>query len=200
MTHSIWYRGLPAVAVLAGAVLLLTEAPRGATGRFRSDDPLAREPETQDASKAKPWDIDLIWDLTLNLFTKPGDPSTDVKARNVNTIDEVPDSNWFTNRVGVRPVDLGALALAPLTGSGPAPGRWPVFAPKKAGAAPGFTIRDAAGDVWFVSLDSAGHPEAATAAILVANKNFWGLGYWQVEHHLITVERERLDIAAKASF
>ena len=28
-------------------------------------------------------------------------------------------------------------------------------------------------------------PEAATGAILVANKIFWTLGYWQVENHLI---------------
>ena len=50
-------------------------------------------------------------------------------------------------------------------------------------------MRDARGDRWFVSFDAAGHPEAATGAIAVANKIFWALGYWQVENHLVTVDR-----------
>ena len=72
--------------------------------KFYSDDPIAREPETQDASKVQEWDIGLIADLTLNLFSKPGDPTPDVRAQNVNTIDEVPDSSWFTNRIYAKPL------------------------------------------------------------------------------------------------
>ena len=45
------------------------------------------------------WDIDLFIDLAINLFGRPGDSTPDVRARNVNTIDEVPDSSWFTNRI-----------------------------------------------------------------------------------------------------
>ena len=71
----------------------------------------------------------------------------------------------------------------PLTGTGPAPGTWSVVRPKEAGFAPGFTMRDAKGDLWFVSFDAKGFPEAATGAILVANKIFWTLGYWQVENY-----------------
>src|SRR5688500_4177581 len=185
-------------AVLVVAVLMAGQASSANGRRFYDDDPLQREPDSQDASEAQEWDIELLVDLAIDLFATPARDEPTQRAGNVNTIDEVPDSNWFTNRVGALPVDVAALARGPLTGSGPAPGRWTVTAPKKAGAAPGFTMRDAAGEIWFVSFDSAGHPEAATAAILVANKIFWGLGYWQVEHHLITVERDRLDIAAKA--
>ena len=52
-----------------------TSAP-AAAGMFRDDDPLRREPETQDASGAREWTIDLFVDLTLNLFTEPGDHRT----------------------------------------------------------------------------------------------------------------------------
>ena len=183
-------------AVVIAAVDLLSANGR----RFYNDDPLQREPESQDASGAEEWDIELLADLAITLFATPARDEPAQRAGNVNTIDEVPDSSWFTNRVGARPMDAATLARGPLTGNGPAPGQWSVIAPKKAGAAPGFTMRDSAGDVWFVSFDSAGYPEAATAAILVANKIFWGLGYWQVEHHPITVDRDRLEIAAKASF
>ena len=186
------------LAVLAGLVVLLTAASRGVNGRFHADDPLTREPETQDASKVQGWDIDLFWDLALNLFTQPGEPATGVKARNVSTIDEVPDSNWFTNRIGVRPVSIDEAVRGPLVGGGPATGRWSIARAKEAGVAPGFTMRDAKGELWFVSFDANGFPDAATGAILVANKIFWTLGYWQLENHLVRIRSEELDIDASA--
>ena len=185
------------LAVVA-ALIALSDAPRGATVKFYGDDPLQREPETQDASNVQEWEIDLFWDLALNMFSKPGDPAPDVKARNVNTIDEVPDSNWFTNRIAARPVSIEEAVQGPLAGSGPVPGRWLISRAKEAGVAPGFTIRDGKGDVWFVSFDAKGFPEAATGAILVANKIFWTLGYWQVENHLVAVKAEDLAIGESA--
>ena len=189
---------LRTLVLLAGAVILLTFSPQGATVRFHSDDPLGREPETQDASRAQPWEIDLFWDLALNLFGSPGDPATGVKAQNVSTIDEVPDSNWFTNRIGVRPLSIEEAVRGPLVNSEPASGRWSIARAKEAGFAPGFTMRDAKGDVWFVSFDANGFPDAATGAILVANKIFWALGYWQAENHLIRVRPEELAIETGA--
>ena len=187
-----------ACAVLATA--LTASAPSGATRRFLIDDPIAREPDSQDASGAAEWDIDLFIDLSINLFGRPGDSTPDVRARNVNTIDEVPDSSWFTNRILARPITAAEIARGPLEGGGPASGRWNVVAPKLAGFAPGFTILDSRGDRWFVSFDSAGHPEAATGAIAVANKIFWALGYWQVENYLVSIRRDQLDIGDKATF
>lgn len=186
------------LAALACA-LLLHAVPRGATVKFFSDDPLQREPETQDASKVQPWDIDLFWDLAANLFGRPGDPAPDVRARNINTIDEVPDSNWFTNRIGAHPVTIEEAARGPLTGTGPAPGTWSITRAKQAGFAPGFTMQDSQGVTWFVSFDANGFPEAATGAILVANKIFWTLGYWQVENYLVRIRSDQLVIGDTAS-
>ena len=194
------YRLLVGAALGVAVVALLPPAaPRGANVRFYSDDPLTREPETQDASGVQPWDIHLVWDLLENLFSQPGDPTPDVKARNVNTIDEVPDSNWFTNRIGAKPLSIDEVVKGPLTGSGPAPGKWTVTRGKQAGVAPGFTMRDAEGETWFVSFDAKGFPDAATGAILVANRIFWALGYWQVENHLVHVQPEQLGIADDAT-
>jgi hypothetical protein len=186
------------LAVLACA-LLLQVAPRGATVKFFNDDPLQREPETQDASKVQPWDIDLFWDLAANLFGRPGDPAPNVRARNINTIDEVPDSNWFTNRIGAHPVTIEDAARGPLTGTGPAPGAWSIARAKEAGFAPGLTMQDSQGVTWFVSFDANGFPEAATGAILVANKIFWTLGYWQVENYLVRIRPDQLVIGDTAS-
>src|SRR5262245_27150986 len=99
----------------------------GAAGKFYPDDPILREPETRDASKAQPWEIDLAWDLVTNLFTRPGDPAENVRAKNINTIDEVPDSSWFTNRILAGPLSVEAVVRGPITGSGPAPGIWTII-------------------------------------------------------------------------
>jgi hypothetical protein len=181
------------VAVLCGAMTGGTAALTS-TERFRADDPLRVEPETQDASAVTPWTIDLFVDLAVNLFGRPGDSASGVRAGNVNTIDEVPDSSWFTNRIHARPVSIDEAVRGPRTDAGPAAGTWTVIASKEAGVAPGFTIKDEAGETWFVSFDARGYPEAATGAILVANGIFWTLGYWQPETFLVSVQPENVGV------
>src|SRR5204862_297825 len=83
--------------------------------------------------------------------------------------------------------DSDEAVRGPLVDDGPASGVWTVIRPKSSGVSPGFTMRDVRGDVWFVTFDAKGYPEAASGAILVANKIFWALGYWQAENHLISI-------------
>jgi hypothetical protein len=184
---------LTAVAALTVAV---TQAQRP---KFRSDDPLQREPETQDASRVAEWEIGLASDLVFNLFAKPGDLATNVRAQNVNTIDEVPDSSWFTNRIYTKPVSTSEISRGPNTIDGPAPGTWTLIRPKSAGVAPGFTVRDSKGVVWFVAFDPRGYEIAPTAAISVASRLFWALGYNQVETYLATIRPEDVVIDETAT-
>jgi hypothetical protein len=182
----------PAVAVFA---LLATGPDLSAQKpKFRPDDPLPREPETQDASKVQEWEIGLTADLLANLFGMPGGPASGERAHNANTIDEVPDSSWFTNRIYARPVSIEEITKGPNTIEGPAPGRWTIIRGKSAGVAPGFTARDEKGETWFVSFDGRGHPIAPTAAASVATRLFWALGYNQVETYLATIRKEHLAI------
>ena len=191
-----WYWGGPTLksAVTGGSATL--DAQRV---KFYSDDPLQREPDTQDASKVQAWEIDLAPDLLLNLFTTVGDRRTNVKAQNINTIDEVPDSNWFTNRIYTRPVSAEDIAKGANENAPPASGRWTVIRGKTAGAAPGFTARDEKGQLWFVAFDGRQQPVAPTAAAVVATKLFWGLGYNQVETHLTTISPENIVIDESAT-
>lgn len=180
-------------------VLLLAAAlPGGAERKFYDDDPIAREVDSEDASGVQPWDIDLIWDLSLNVFARPGQSEDPPRAGNINTIDEVPDSNWFTNRIGARALSAVEIARGPQTGEGPA-GRLTVIRPKPSGASPGFVVRDERGEVWFITFDAAGYPDAATGAVVVANKLFWALGYWQVENHLTRIRPAEITIADTAT-
>lgn len=173
--------------VLSGMTL------RGAAQKFYTDDPLMREPESQDASKVQEWDVVLTYDLLQNLFSKPGDPQPK-RAQNINTIDEVPDSSWFTNRILAQPISIEEAVRGPQRGPAPARGQWTLLRPKSAGVSPGFVLRDSAGVTWFVQFDAAGYPEAATGAAMVANNLFHALGYWQTENFLTEIRPDDIVI------
>ena len=191
-----WKRSILAtLAVMLASAVVSAEAAR----RFYNDDPIAVEPETQDASQVNPWKIDLMYDLIRNQFARPGEP-VGRRAQNINTIDEVPDSNWFTNRILARPISPEEAARGPATGKGPAPGTWKVTQTKKEGDAPGFTIRDGTGETWFLQFDPKSNPEGATAAAMIANRIFWTLGYFQAEYYLSELRPEQLKIDPEATF
>lgn len=184
--------GIVSVTVAAAAASL-----SGNGQKFYDDDPLMREPETQDASKAQVMESVLTYDLIENLFARRGD-ARPIRAQNGNTIDEVPYSSWFTNRILARAVSNEEAARGPVTGPGPAPGPMTVTRAKPAGVSPGFTLRDSAGETWFVQFDAAKYPEAASGASMVANKIFHALGYWVPEYHIAELRPNDLTIGPKA--
>ena len=94
---------------------------------------------------------------------------------NVNTLDEVPDSSWFTNRIGARQSpSADEVRRGPDTSTGPAAGRARSISGKSDGITPGFTIRDAAGNIWFVKFDPPSNPEMATGAEMVVDQAVLG--------------------------
>jgi hypothetical protein len=195
------HRRLIAGAVVLAAVII-TCGPEARTTsiRFYRDDPIAAEPNSQDASGVQPWEIDLAYDLVLNLFGRPGDPTTGLRAQNVNTIDEVPDGSWFRNRLGREPVSVDDISRGPNVSNGPADGTWTVIAAKTDGVTPGFTIRDTAGVVWFLKFDPPGFRAMATGTEIAVTKLAWALGYHVPENHIAQLVPERLAIDPGARF
>ena len=55
-----------------------------------------------------------LYEMVNNLLVKPGYQPSGRRAQNLNTIDEVPDSSWFTNRVGTRPLTIDELVRGPI--------------------------------------------------------------------------------------
>jgi hypothetical protein len=180
--------------ILAMAISVRTAAPT-----FYPDDPISRVEDSLDASGVKERDIDLIFDTFENSFHRPGDRTPDVRAQNLNTLDEVPDSNWFTNRLGARDVAIDELLNGPNTTTGPRSGRWTVVAAKNDGVMPGFTIEDSAGEKWFIKFDPPGYRAMATGTEIVASKLFWALGYYVPEVHLASLRPDQLTIGEAAS-
>ena len=149
------------------------------------------------ASKVTPIEDTNGYDFVVNTFGNPGE-TRDVRALNVNTIDEVPDSSWFTNRVGARPVSIDEIVRGPNVDAPPDPSRWVIFREKSAGGKPGITARDAKGETWSLEFDPPYYPEAATASVAMATKFFWALGYNQVESFLTTFDPRRMEIHPEA--
>jgi hypothetical protein len=160
--------------------------------KFYDDDPLARALDTQDASKAQPRPISLMLDAAANLFGRPGIPDVG-RAENINTVDEVPDSSWFTNRAGTRPVTPDEMYRGPSDDAGPAPGKWTVSR-KANGVSPGFTITDERNRRYFVKFDPPGFPELGTGAEAVVTRLFHALGYYVPQVTVGTLRRENLVI------
>ena len=92
-------RLMPVLAALLTAGALTTSGSATAP-KFLNDDPVWQEQDTQDASGLKADEVNLFVDLTYNMIKGVG-PARG-RAGNLNTIDEVPDSSWYTNRAGMR--------------------------------------------------------------------------------------------------
>ncbi len=121
-------------------------------------------------------------------------------AYNVNQLDQVPDSSWFTNRIGSRPMTLEEIRRGPNQGRGPAEGHWTVIQGKTEGITPGFLIRDAHGDVYQLKFDPPDYPEMATAAEVIASKLYYAAGYNVKENYLVVFDRGRLVVSEDADF
>ena len=187
------------VAASAGAVSLFSTGASTQAPRFYPDDPIAREPESQDASKAAPYEQSQMYKLMSNLFVNSGHEPSGLRAKNINTVDEVPDSSWFTNRIGTRPITTEEITRGPIIGAPPDPSKWVLIREKTAGAHPGFTATDAQGETWFLEFDPPWAPGAATGAVAIATKIFWALGYNQVESFLTTFDPKKVTIDPKAT-
>ena len=91
-------------------LLLLPTLVLGA--KFYDDDPLLRTPPPLAAPDVEERELSDFYDLFLNAFTyaaeKQGETIDElIPAQAVNTLGEVPDSEWFTNRIGTEDFTRG---------------------------------------------------------------------------------------------
>ncbi|HEX8029100.1 MAG TPA: hypothetical protein VF491_11590 [Vicinamibacterales bacterium] len=176
---------MPSRAAFLLAVIIASSLTLGAQSRrFYPDDPIWREPMTQDVKTAVRYEPDLAYQTIENLFWTPGDRVKGQRAKNINTVDEVPDGSYFVNRAGRMALTPALVARGANTSNGPAPGPWTVVSAKSDGITPGFTIRDTANQLWFVKFDPPGWRAMATGSEIVAAKLFWAAGYHTAEYHI----------------
>ena len=123
--------------------------------KFYDDDPLEKEPTPIHVEDANFRKLNLYYDFLLHTFAQPGEKQPKKKrgkkaefipAQAVNTLGEVPDSAWFTNRIGSRPMTVEEVVKGLGTANPPSrKGQWRIIAAKTEGVTPGFRILDSTG-------------------------------------------------------
>jgi hypothetical protein len=178
------------------AVLLLGTSAAMAQ-RFAPDDPLRSVPEVASAQNAAEQSINPLYDFIVHSFQYKTPPATPSLA--VNSLGEVPDSSWFTNRKPIRDLTIAELKLGARSHGGPQP-PFTVVAAKTEGVTPGFRIRDARNLLFFVKVDPPSNPEMASAADVVAPLFLYALGYNVPENYIFYASREDIRLSPKATF
>ena len=185
--------GLVVVAFAAGT------AVRVATPRFMPDDPLQVDDDRAiDASGVATIKGSNGYDFAEHTFGKPGD-RRDVRAANVNTIDEVPDSSWFTNRIGRREMSIDEIVKGPNLLETVNIDGWPIVEEKSSGITPGYRVTDPTGHLYQVKFDPPEHPEMASAAEVIGAAIYHAVGYNVVQGYAIEVDPARIVISEKAT-
>jgi hypothetical protein len=146
------------VAILSTIGVSSNDGPR-----FYSDDPAWSDDDAAfDASAAVAIEDANSYDFVVNTFGKPGERHN-VRAMNINTVDEVPDSAWFVNRIGRKAMSTAEVVRGPDRYESISLEGWTVSAGKGTGLQPGFRMTDREGHLYQIEFDPPSNPEMATA-------------------------------------
>jgi hypothetical protein len=118
---------------------------------------------------------------------------------NVNTLDEVPDSSWFVNRIGRREMSVAEVVKGPDRSDTISLDGWVISAGKGTGVQPGFRMTDPSGQTYQLEVDPPSNPEMASAAEMIGTAFYHAFGYHTVEVHLADVDADALKIADNAT-
>jgi len=189
----------PVVAALAVAAALGVIAG-AASPKFFPDDPIRVDDDRAvDASKVQPTDRGNLYDFVEHTFFAPGDREPR-PAVNVNTIGEVPDSSWFTNRIGARPVSIAEIVRGPDRVERLSIDGWDIVEGKDEGLQPGLRVADpATNHIYHVEFDPPSNPEMASGAEMVGTALYHAFGYHVVDVYLVEFDPRKTRIRPGAT-
>ncbi len=166
--------------------------------KFFPDDPIWEEGDDLPIPKPAVFTGSKLYDFLHKSFAYQPDPNVP-RALNGNTIGGVPNSSWFTNRMGSRPLTLDELKRGPNQLDGPdLSGQLNITSLKLDGVSPGFVFRDPRGEVFFSKVDVADYPQMATSAEVISTKFFHAFGYHVPENYLVFIDPQQLVLAPQA--
>ncbi len=187
-----------ALAVVLLAAAWLGADARTAGPRFFPDDPIRVDDDrVMDASGAIEIEASNAWDFAEQTFFKPGD-RRDIRASNVNTLDEVPDSSWFTNRIGIRPMSTDEIVRGPNQLESLNVDGWPIVQEKSTGITPGFRIVDPEGRLYQLKFDPPEHPEMSSGAEVIGAAFYHAVGYNVVQGYIVEFDPAQAPISPTA--
>jgi hypothetical protein len=163
--------------------------------QFLPDDPLTRTPEVAAVRKINVQDINALYDFAHNSFRYKSPGATE--SLGVNTLGEVPDSSWFTNR-DTSSLSIEAIKKGARVHGGPQT-PYTVVAAKTEGVSTGFRIRDARGLLYFVKADPPSNLEMATSADVMGALFCYAAGYNVPENYILVGRPDEFRLSEKAT-
>jgi hypothetical protein len=176
--------------------------------------PCEKRPSEKDPAHVscapEPYVSPLAWDAADNTIFRPlaklfaVDPPRE--ARNVNAFDEVPDSAWFTNRMGKRriPVDelvRGACRVEDMLEGGEAsPERWVIDQGKPNGASPGFRLKVDGKKKYMFKTDTKAQPERPSAASAIGAAIYHAVGFYTSCEQIVYVDVNKMKLTPGLTF
>ncbi len=164
------------------AILGLVALPAFAEAQLHLRPPLWVDRDDHDTAKPKIREVSEIYAILYNSWLRHLSPeykmilAKDADALNVNAWDEVPDSTWFTNRMGRRSLSFQEI-LDGLEGEAPRPGRWRVIRINDDGYTPKVDISDEAGNRYVLKFDPSNALERNSATERMCTLIMHAAGY-----------------------
>ncbi|HTJ47429.1 MAG TPA: hypothetical protein VL463_35265 [Kofleriaceae bacterium] len=186
-------------------LLIVIAACGGAAQRpFPLRDPLTVDDDMKPfAHKPAEYFSPFAWDQIDSSFFAPLShvlsARVENEAANYNALDEVADSSWFTNRIGVRRLTpeelaLGACKPEDFLPSEHPPGAWVIDHGKDNGSSAGFRIKVEGKGKYLLKGDESAKPERNSAAAVIGAALYHAAGYNTTCEQIVEVTREELTL------
>jgi hypothetical protein len=184
------------VLVCAGLVGLSVGAQ---APMFYPDDPIREDHDTMfDAGAAEPIPPSQYYDFIENTFLTPGDDQP-ILAVNTNTVDEVPNSTWFTGRMGLQAMSLDELGRGANEFEALSVDGWPVVEGKGTGRTPGWRVAAPDGTIYQIEFDPRAYPERTSGAEIIGSRFYHAIGFNTAESYLVDVDPEQVFVIPDAT-
>lgn len=163
---------------------------------FYPDDPISSDPDRITIEEPHHRSLSPVYDLLDNSFGSNGVGILQ-RAEGVNSLGEVPDSTWFTNRIGVREMPIEELLRGGNDSEGPIAPHVVTGADLRTGTRH-LVVRDRRGDIYELVFDQKGFPNLATGAGAVSSRFFHAIGYHVLPSRITEVDFDSLTIDPSA--
>lgn len=121
------------------------------------------------------------------------------RALGVNSLDEVPDSTWFVNRIGVRDFSPAEIEAGPGNGDSPE-GHfpWTIEGARRGINQVSYIVRDCRGRKFVLKFDRNHIPEVESGADAVVSRLLWASGWNVPSDHAVYFRRGDIVVSPKA--
>jgi hypothetical protein len=144
------------------------------------------------------------WDAADNTLFRPLSRAFAVdpggEARNVNSLDEVPDSAWFTNRLGRHPMTIEEISRGACTPEllldpeSFADATWLIDRGKSNGSSAGFRVNIPGKGKYMIKTDTKRFPERPSGASVISAAAYHAAGFYTSCEQVIYIKRSLLKL------